>query len=253
MLYLVESFLSFQGEGKYTGSPSVFFRFGGCNFTCKGFKVSYKNPKTDEESFGCDSFFAVDKGFKNEWENIENIEQLKEKLHLHMKSINYKPNIVITGGEPLLYFKNRIFYDFIKYLLSEKFNIHIETNASVEINFDEYPLYKELVYAMSVKLENSGENRQKRINKKAIDKICKNAKEAFFKFVIDKNMILQAEKEIKEIVSYHEEQEIFCMPIGKDKKELANNAKAVLDFCVRNGYNYSDRTHVRIYNDKKGV
>lgn len=253
MLYLVESFLSFQGEGKYVGSPSIFFRFGGCNFTCKGFKVPYKNPKTNETLFGCDSFFAVDMCFKNEWEVIKNKDELIKKISLHVKDLNYKPNIVITGGEPFLYFNNKIFYEFIKHLLSEKFCVHVETNASINIDFEKYSLYKNLTYAMSVKLSNSAESKKKRINKKAIENICKNAKEAFFKFVIDKEMTLHIKKEIDEITSLCENPEIFCMPIGKDKKELEKNAKAVSNFCIKNGYNYCDRVHIRIYNDKKGV
>ena len=33
-----------QGEGKLVGSPSVFIRFGKCNFKCEGFAVEYETP-----------------------------------------------------------------------------------------------------------------------------------------------------------------------------------------------------------------
>ena len=38
MLNLVESFLSIQGEGKFSGKLAYFFRFAGCNLRCVGFK-----------------------------------------------------------------------------------------------------------------------------------------------------------------------------------------------------------------------
>ncbi len=33
-----------QGEGKLVGTPSIFIRFGKCNFKCAGFNVEYDTP-----------------------------------------------------------------------------------------------------------------------------------------------------------------------------------------------------------------
>lgn len=254
MLHLVESFLSFQGEGKYAGSPSIFLRFGGCNFKCEGFKVAY-NDGNCEEKFGCDSFFAVDKSFKNEWIGIHSTNELIDIVDKLTEDINYKPNVVITGGEPLLNFTDALFYEFIQTLLKKGFNVHIETNASIKIDFERYPLYKNLIFAMSVKLLNSRESKTKRINKDAIKSICENAKDAFFKFVVDETIINDnnGQKEIKEIISFGENQEVFLMPMGKDGNELSLNDKKVASYCIKEGYNYADRIHIRLYNDKKGV
>ncbi|EAJ8620860.1 7-carboxy-7-deazaguanine synthase QueE, partial [Campylobacter jejuni] len=27
----------------------------------------------------------------------------------------------------------------------------------------------------------------------------------------------------------------------------------IAEFCIKNGYNYSDRIHIRLWNDKEGV
>ncbi len=65
-----ECFLSIQGEGHYTGAPSVFLRFWGCNFTCAGFSnpgqstLDFDPAKIDclEDvpviTLGCDTVYA---------------------------------------------------------------------------------------------------------------------------------------------------------------------------------------------------
>ena len=40
--------------------------------------------------------------------------------------------------------------------------------------------------------------------------------------------------------------EVYCMPLGENLGELEKNAPKVAKFCVKNGYNYSDRLHIRI-------
>ena len=47
--------------------------------------------------------------------------------------------------------------------------------------------------------------------------------------------------------------EIFCMPMGENEQNLKQNALKITKFCIKNGYNYSDRIHIRLWNDKEGV
>ena len=61
-----------------------------------------------------------------------------------------------------------------------------------------------------------------------------------------------AKKEIDEVLAIADN-EIFCMPMGKDEKELEKNAREVAKFCIENGYNYSDRLHIRLWGNKEGV
>jgi organic radical activating enzyme len=253
-VYLVESFLSIQGEGKYAGTPSLFVRFGGCNLNCKGFACEFISPHDGSKLIGCDSLYAVnEKHFKNEWEEYKDAKKLFSKIASHVKNITYLPHLIITGGEPLIHYKNPVFYGFLELALKHGFDVFFETNGTINIDFEKFALYKKVGFAMSVKFSNSGEPYKKRVNKKAIQNIASHAKEAFFKFVTDKKLIEQgAEEEILDITSGMHVP-IFCMPLGKNRVEIKKNALPTALFCIKNGYNYSDRIHVNLWNNKKGV
>ncbi|ROR39427.1 7-carboxy-7-deazaguanine synthase QueE [Caminibacter pacificus] len=223
-----EIFYSIQGEGKYCGTPSVFVRVGGCNLRCPGFGDK-----------GCDSYYAVDKRYQKEWE-LKSIEDIKTEIKKYLK---FDPHLVITGGEPTLYFKE--LYPLIEWFEGQ---ITIETNATIDIDFEKFPAYKKVAFAMSVKLSNSGEEYNKRVKKNVIKSYAKNAKKSFFKFVIDKDL----KKEIEDITK-NINLSIYCMPLGATKEELEKNAPFVFEFCLKNGYRYSDRIHIRLFGKKKGV
>ena len=248
-LYLVESFYSIQGEGRFAGRPSIFLRFGGCNLNCFGFGVKLTSPKDGSQLLGCDSIRATnEEHFLDSWKKIESSSELVDEVKKYLVS-SCKPDIVITGGEPLLHHKKPIFLELITKLIDDGFNITIETNTTFEIDFEKYPIYKEVTFSMSVKLKNSGEIKGKRINQKAIASISQNTKDSFFKFVLSKNSL--CENEIKEITK-NLNLPIYCMPMGSTSKELAKNDKAVASFCIKNCYNYVDRMHIRLWDNEEG-
>lgn len=250
MVYLVEHFYSIQGEGKFVGTPSIFFRFGGCNLKCPAFGEYFVKGKI---VYGCDTIRAVKREFfQNEWKEIKDKKELIDILKDYLENIDFKPHIVITGGEPLIYAKERAFYEFIKYLINEDFIVTIETNTTIEIDFDKYPAYSDVIFAMAVKLSNSGDPYEKRVNKKAIKAVIENTKFSFFKFTLDRGLIeTRAFDEIVDIVEPYPEVEIFCMPLGDKPEILKKHDKAVAEFCLVYGFIYSDRLHVRLWNREK--
>ena len=249
VIYLVESFFSIQGEGRYAGTPSIFFRFGGCNLNCVGFGVKQKSPLDGTTLVGCDSIRATyTEHYKHLWKEISDEKELLSIVDSYRNN-SCKPDIVITGGEPLLWYENQKFLSFLSKLQERGFRITIETNATILIDFEKYPVYKKVTFALSVKLKNSGEPKEKRVNHEAIKAFSENAKDSFFKFVLSKNSL--SKSEIEEITK-DTDLLVYCMPMGATAKALAKNDKAVANFCINNCYNYVDRMHIRLWDNEEG-
>lgn len=252
MIYLVEHFYSIQGEGKYVGTPSLFLRFGGCNMRCEGFGCVENSPK-GVEVVGCDTLYAVSKEhFVAEWIAITKTNQLLSIFDHYDLPNNV--DVVLTGGEPLIYANEQLFIDFLNAVHAMGHRITFETNATLGVDFDRYAVYKECVFALSVKLSNSGEEYKKRVQPDVIFSLASNAKDAFFKFSIDADSIdLGLDDEISDVISHASNTAVYCMPLGGSKKDVEKNTLPLIDFCKMKGYNFSDRLHIRVWDQNKGV
>jgi organic radical activating enzyme len=131
-----EMFYSVQGEGRFVGVPSVFFRTFGCNFECRGFgqprgdfipieqmphntdpKADPDHPeayKTFEElpvtNIGCDTSASWSAKYKHlaAWDTVDVIAKKLTAMTPEGKwtcSNGQDVHLVITGGEPLMWQK----------------------------------------------------------------------------------------------------------------------------------------------------
>lgn len=129
-----EIFYSIQGEGRWAGVPSVFFRTFGCNFRCRKFGrprdevIDGHNPEVvailkeieaDPSRYkkfedlplvttGCDTYASIYPEFKRFNEQDE-VSVIVDKIHALIPDrrwdsggIGNDIHLVITGGEPLL-------------------------------------------------------------------------------------------------------------------------------------------------------
>jgi len=252
VFYIVEQFFSIQGEGKYAGTPSYFLRTGGCNLSCPGFGAAYEVD--GELRSGCDTYFAVDGAYARRWTKVEQSAPLIEKLQREFQVIGYLPDVVITGGEPLLYHADPAFYEIVSWLVKQGVRVTFETNGTIVVDFESFPAYRECTFALSVKLSNSGEPEHKRITPEALRHIADYAAESFLKFTLSAELIENtAYEEISRITALLPGQEIYCMPVGESRDTIWRNDQAVFAFCMAHNFHYSDRLHIRVFDTTLGV
>ena len=242
-----------QGEGKFAGNISMFIRFGKCNFKCPGFGVEYITPSGTKKC-SCDSFHAVDTEFRESWMRFDNASEIIKIVAnlISVANLTNKPDIVITGGEPLLQWNEPEFQKLLRFFVESDFRVTIETNASLDIELLE-PYQKKLIFSASVKLSNSGESARKRINQKSLQNIANANRESYLKFVVDQNSLDVSESEIDEICKIVPNMDIYLMPKGDNATELDKNAIATVELALKKGYKYTDRLHIRIWGNKRGV
>jgi len=251
LIYLVEDFFSIQGEGRRLGTPSIFLRFGGCNMKCPGFQTVVKTPD-NKEVVGCDTAYAVfSKEFKQTWKTIATTEELIDIVNSY--KLKYKADIVLTGGEPLIYADNPILTNFLEYVIHQGHEVTFETNGSVAVDFKTYPIYKYCRFALSVKLECSGEPKGLRLNFPALKGMIKESKDSFYKFTLPSEGLQSVGLEISAIKDALPEIDTYCMPMSDSRKNLENRCENVIEFCKQEGFIYSDRLHIRIWDEIQGV
>jgi organic radical activating enzyme len=132
--------------------------------------------------------------------------------------------------------------------------VTFETNGTIEIDFEKYPTYQSCIFALSLKLQNSGEPEAKRIVPSALKAIRDKAKEAFLKFTMDANSVQgTAFEEIEKIRAILPSLTVYCMPVGESRDTIWKNDRAVFAFCMKYNFRYSDRLHIRVFDTTQGV
>lgn len=241
-------FTSIQGEGKTLGKFSFFIRFFGCNFRC---------------SF-CDSKFSYNGNNKTYRTTIKGIKELWEYSNRSLYNVPYTSranNIVITGGEPLL-FQSQII-ELINTFLEkdEQISFEIETNGSLEMS-------KEFLFTLA-KITNKTERILINISPKLHSEV-----KQYHKMVYDNINSLNLlgipyvlkfvyENDEKSILSFINEmltkkinfnnKNIYIMPECINREEHIKNTQRVLDFCLLHQFNFSPRLHILLWDNKKGV
>ncbi|MEM8568388.1 MAG: 7-carboxy-7-deazaguanine synthase QueE [Bacteroidota bacterium] len=238
-----EIFHTIQGEGKSLGKPSIFVRTSLCNLHCVWCDTDYTwNWKGTRFAHVNDRNIGYQKFDRADWiEEISTNEILKKIEQFPCK------NIVLTGGEPLLQQKELI--ELSDSLKHKGYWIEIETNGTLipDSTLDE--LLDQ--YNVSPKLKNSNNPYHLRIKPKALKWFAANPN-SIFKFVLD------TEQDLAEVLKLQVNfriaaGRIYLMPQGTQAEVLTKKRLWLVDICKSYGFNFTDRLHIQLWGNKKGV
>lgn len=276
-----ELFYSIQGEGRYTGVPSVFLRTFGCNFTCSGFGMP-KGEKSIERDMvanriaefkqytdlplvntGCDSYASWDPRFKD-LSPLFTTEVIAEKI---TELLPYKEwreeHLVITGGEPLLGWQ-RSFPELLSHpQMTSLKELTFETNGTQLLTTDfekflynwgiEQRGYNSLTFSVSPKLSNSSETRTDAIKPNVVCQY-ESIGHTYLKFVIATEEDLEECLETVDVYKKHGfKGNIYLMPVGGVESMYHLNNKRVADFAMKCGLRYSDRLQIPLFKNAWGT
>ena len=224
-----------QGEGKLAGTPSLIIRLAQCNLYC-----AWKLP--DGNLCHCDTNFDKKKEIS--------IENAVKTVKNNLGSLTH---IIITGGEPMLQ-KEALAALTKKLKLETNTYLTLETNGTL---FDKRVASNIDLFSISPKLKNANVPSQKRINFETLQSFMdiKNelGKDIQFKFVIAS---ADEENEIKEEFLPKlnlSNSDIFVMPLGTTVKELEQTSLIAFEMAVKNGWRFSPRLHINLFNGTAGV
>lgn len=278
-----EIFYSAQGEGRFIGVPSVFFRTFGCNFKCGSFGCAPGETTTEPDDIGakvhlyksfmdlplaqtgCDSYASWHPAFKH-LSPYYSIEESVDKMlaltpnNKWVQSNGNDVHLVITGGEPLLGWQQLYPELLSNQRMRDLCNLTFETNGTQHLHEEfknfllrNYHLPRDqITFSVSPKLSASGEA--------WADAVCPDVVReyqqrgfTYLKFVVDKAADFE---EVDDAVSEYRQRgfdgPVYVMPVGGTDAAYFGNAKHIADEALVRGYRYSPRLHVDIWNNGWG-
>ena len=269
-----EIFKSIQGEGHYTGVPTAWLRFFGCNLECNGFgQKDPTDPSTYELPFekiditditqveelpvfkyGCDSSYSWSKKFAHLQHN-ETPEEVADKLDDMLKD-NW--HLAFTGGEPLLRAAQKNIVKILNRIPKQNY-ITFETNGT-QIIRDELETYikhyprKEFFFSISPKIFNtSGE--KDAVKPEIVKQYWELSQQGQLKFVC--NGTDESWEEIENAIQSFRDvgvrYPIWIMPVGALEETQQENAALIAEQTMDRGYNVSARVHCYIWGNQIGT
>lgn len=207
-LLLSELFASVQGEGPFTGRPSIFARLGVCNLSCAWCDTPYTWLFTSErlQKVASRAGPAAQPRTYDRGEELTRV-PVEQLIHdVQTMAGNGIRSVVVTGGEPLL--QKKPLTRFLDTLMNRGFAVEFETNGTVS----PLGLPAGVHLNVSPKLANSMQPREQRVKLDVLNE-CVAWPSAVLKFVVGEEEDLD---EVRSIVNQLDvtPERVFLMPLG---------------------------------------
>lgn len=225
-----------QGEGKSAGKEVSFVRTSMCNLQC----IWCDTPYTWNWIGTLYQHNDSKKYSPAEEIHLMDIETIVSKV----EQIGIKA-VVISGGEPLIQYKRMV--PLLQRLKELNYWIEVETNGTIFPKGD----FMELVDQIncSPKLSNSGNGRIQREHGACLTSLALSPK-VNFKFVVASRGDIG---EILYLVNQYKMKEVYLMPLGINKEELAKTIELTQRLCAQHKFHFSDRIHITQLGGGRGV
>lgn len=235
-----EIFDSIQGEGRNIGRRRTFVRLSGCNLHC----------------VWCDTAYTWNwRGSSFAHRDAVKFDPAAEMMKLDVADVAARvlasgtEGVVITGGEPLM--QQSAVAELARAIKAQSPGrlIEIETNGSIAPSADLAGLVD--LFMVSPKLAHS-DNEAALALKPAALRAFADLPTAAFKFVV------RNADDVAEAVDIANEYgvapaRVYIMPEGVTAADLDAHSRAVIDAALAHGFTYSDRLHIRLWGQKRGI
>ncbi len=243
-MHIAEIFRSIQGEGRLTGTESVFVRTSGCNLRCGYCDTPYASWTPEGEDLSVA-------------EALDRVEQLRHVRPTWIDTATVDAgssadHVVITGGEPML---SAELIPLCDVLQRDGWHITIETSGTLYL-----PVACDLM-SISPKLANSAPPvsdphwaRRHELHRHAPEVIRQLTAEHDYqlKFVID------SPADCREVETYLaefpqlERDRVMLMPQGTTVEGLAEKAMWLEPYCASQGFQFCPRRHIEWFGSQRG-
>ena len=228
-LRVAEIYASRQGEGRWTGAPSVFLRTSGCNLRC----------------WFCDTPFA---SWHPEGDSLTVDEVLARTLAFR------EADVVITGGEPLLF---PSIGEICKRLRAAGRRVTIETAGTIDQVFECDLL------SVSPKLSSSAPDASAHprwhathhARRQQIDLVRRWTQQVDYQL----KFVVSDLADAAEVLDYLEQlgsvdpDRVWMMPEGTSMDVLESRAAWLVPWCTQHGFHYCPRSHIAWYGNRRAT
>ena len=240
-----EIFHTLQGEGVSMGAPAVFVRLSLCNLHCVWCDTDHTwnfegTPWQHEKD-------AIQGYAKHRKEDVI-IEMPPKEVAETVKGFGCR-RVVLTGGEPLLQEGELVELMAALREDGEEWFFEIETNGTILPGAEFLVAIGQL--NISPKLANSGMDEKLRLKPTVLAGLAATGK-AWFKFVVRDEPDISEIRELLERVGISQNR-VILMPEGRTVEALDKTAAWLAERCRDLGFRFSDRLHVRLWGDRRGV